>query len=445
MAGPELSVYQEVARDALLENDRYGLFDEMGVGKTPPAIAAACKTGERVLVTAPAYLLENWYREIRRWAPNSPICLANGERKDRQRQLESSKAQFILTPYHSWHSYPVLLKRRYGVHIFDEAHRLRGRNSKWTNAVYQLQNVGNRNRDTRFWFLTGTPIVRDGGDIYPFLHMMDREIFRSYWNFVNRWCETTVTPWSTEVGDVLDPEEFWPMILTWAMRRRQAEIPELADLEVVEFDHIVDLPPSVLQTMRTLKKQYVLAHPDMDGEQIFDSIGAVIHRLRVMTTLCPTQAKPKLEVLKELVGEELATERVVIYCWYRETVDAVRELCEKLKRPVHVITGDVRAAGRVAAVDAYDGHPRSIIIGTIAAMKEGLNLQAGHNCVFLEEAELPAENEQAIGRLKRRGQPHPVNVHRILAGKTIDTITHRNVNKRADSVRKAMLEYVYTP
>ena len=441
----ELSDYQRVTVKRLLDNRRYGVFDEMGVGKTAPTIVAAGETGEQTLVTAPAYLLENWEREIRMWLPNATIARAfgdrEGERTRRQALFESSPADFILTPYNSWHSYPVLLKRRWGNLVFDEAHRLRSQTSKWTKHVYQTQNVGMKNRGSRFWFLTGTPLVRDGGDVYPFLHLMDRQLFSSYWTFVERWCHLSRNPWFTEVGDVLDPVGFVQMMARYSIRRLQIQIPELASLETIDQDIWVDLPPSVVEMIRRAKKEYVIRHPDLPDDLYYDGPGGLLQKLRELATIPPTQSKPKLTAFKDFL-EDVPNERVVVFVWHRSIAEAVAQVAEKTKRPVQVITGDVRARYRVAAVDAYDNDPRTVLIGTIGAMKEGLNLQAGRHCVFLEESALPSDNEQAIGRLKRRGQTRPVLVTRIMANNSLDVVTHKNVGKRADSIRKALREFV---
>src|SRR6185436_3866381 len=130
--------------------------------------------------------------------------------------------------------------------------RLRGRNSKWTQNLYKVQNADAKSKDSRFWFLTGTPIVRDVGDVYPFLHLMDRQIFSSYHKFVGNYAHLEYTPWETLVGDVLDPERFQWLMSQYSIRRLQSQIPSLAGLETIDEDVWVDLPPSVLKTLKEL-------------------------------------------------------------------------------------------------------------------------------------------------------------------------------------------------
>jgi SNF2 family DNA or RNA helicase len=103
-----LSDYQEVSRDFLLDaGDFAGLFDEPGVGKTAPTIVAAWQkhldTGLPVLITCPAYLVENWEWEIGRFAPpEARVVLANGKGHAARREGITAEADFVIQSYANW-------------------------------------------------------------------------------------------------------------------------------------------------------------------------------------------------------------------------------------------------------------------------------------------------------------------------------------------------------
>jgi SNF2 family DNA or RNA helicase len=441
----KLAPYQEVARDRLLANDRYILADEAGLGKTGPTIMAAWASRHwphPTLVTAPNYLLDNWQRELAQWVPEARVLVADGERSKRQAVFESADADFILTGYHTWHSYPILQKRKWGTLVFDEAHRLRGRNSQWTKKVFQLQNVGNKNRDSRFWFLTGTPIVRDAGDVWPLLHLMDRDVYRGYWDFVERVCHVTTTPWEKQIGGVKDPKAFVSMVGKYSLRRLARNIPELQSLEHTERDVWVKLPTSVYTAMRRAKKEYMLEHEGMDTVYA-DGAGALTSILSQICTTPPTKENPKLDALAQVLEDIPVQERVGVFAWYRKSVYAAAEKLIKAGRKVFVITGDTRSDMRNRYILEWNDTPGAVLIATIAALKEGVNLQAGHNVVFLEESDLPADNDQVLARFKRRGQAHPVRMTRILAtGPSMDATRRKHVDKRDVLNKRAMLEEI---
>jgi len=440
---PELDPDQVNDVELLLNNPRWGLFHEQGVGKTPPAIVAATRVPGRKLITVPAYLIPQWEDYLRVWAPGCTVARMDGERSARTAALKSD-SEFVLSSYHNWVGkgtngwvYPFD-KHTWGALIFDEAHRLRGRNSQWTKRIYQLDNVDSKNKGVPMWFLTGTPEVRDAGDFFPFLHLCDRKVFTSYWNFVQEHCVCTNTPWDTIVGRTKDPAH------TMSILRRYSNRRELKlDTDRVFIDVPVQLPMSVVQMIRKAKKEFVFEHPDMEEDIWFESAGAVWGKCREMTSLPPTQANPKLDALRGLL-EDLPNERVIVAAWYRNTANAAFDVVKnKLKRPGALFTGDTRVSAKQDALDLYRHYDDAVIVCTIAALKEGANLQAGNHMIFLEESELPADNAQLISRQYRRGQTKPVVVYRVHAsGASVDEAVHRLATKRADDVRKVMAEYL---
>ena len=112
------------------------------------------------------------------------------------------------------------------------------------------------------------------------------------------------------------------------------------------------------------------------------------------------------------------------------------------KRTVRVFTGDVSPKNKQEAIDAYWENADCILIATVSALKEGANLQAGNEVVFLERSDLPGENAQAIARVKRRGQTRPVTVTDIYAVKSPDTVTSEAAQVRALDIRQAIRSWL---
>ena len=84
----ELMPFQQDGVRALLEMDRLLLADDMGLGKTVQAVAALRLLAARgevgpSLVIAPASLLDQWRRELARWAPELSAIVVRGPADDR--------------------------------------------------------------------------------------------------------------------------------------------------------------------------------------------------------------------------------------------------------------------------------------------------------------------------------------------------------------------------
>lgn len=450
----ELSDYQIVAKNFLAGREFAGLFDSPGVGKTAPSIVAAAEkvreTGEPALVTCPAYLVENWAFEISRFAPSgTTVSLANGAGYDSRSSALQADTDFVVTGYSNWSAksagkfnYPVLSGRRWGAVIFDEAHRLRGRNSQCTKHVFELRKAACSNLHTPIWCLTGTPIVNNPGDLFPLLYLWRRRDFRSYWNYVNEWCRITKTPWATEVGQLrrgLD-EEFQELIGDFALRRTLADIPSLQELAQVDRDYVVTLPKSVQKTIKQAREEYIIEHEDLQSTEFVSGGGALYARLRQMATIPPTREKPKVDFVLDFLEDRQGP--VVVYVWYKDSAKGVAEGLAKVKRPVTLITGDVPAHRRGELVDKWKTQKTGVLVATISSLKEGISLVHAKDVLFLEHSELPADQEQCIARLKRRGQTELVNVHHVWAKGTPDMAIKRAVRERTLGLKAALTSWL---
>ena len=78
----ELYDYQKEAVERISANGSSTyLADEMGVGKTPTAIAVAQKRkSRRTLVLCPSVAKLTWQKELRRWWPEMPVVTINSPR-----------------------------------------------------------------------------------------------------------------------------------------------------------------------------------------------------------------------------------------------------------------------------------------------------------------------------------------------------------------------------
>lgn len=453
-----LSDYQEVSRDFLLNSVGVaGLFDEPGVGKTAPTIVAAwekhVETGLPVLITCPAYLVENWAWEISRFAPEgATVSLANGTGPAARHAALAADTDFVIQSYAQWsarssgvYTYPELHSRQWAVCVFDEGHRLRGRNSQCTKSVFELRRARGANVETPIWVLTGTPILNNPGDLFPLLHLWRKREFRSYWNFVGEFCRVTKTPWATDVGQLRKgmEDEFQELVGSFALRRTLKDVPSLSSLDHQDRDYHVTLPPSVKKMIDKAREEYVLEHEELENTEFVNGGGALYSKLRQLSTNPPTAEKPKIAFVRDLLEDRAG--HVVVYCWYKDSAKAVAEGLSNKTRKVTLITGDVPTARRGELVEAWKTHEGGILVATISSLKEGISLICAKDVIFLEHSELPADQEQCIARLKRRGQTELVTVHHVWARNTPDMAIKRHLSERRTGLKQALTSWLKEP
>lgn len=429
------------------------------VGKTAPTIVAAwerhVETGLPILITCPAYLVDNWSWEISRFAPEgATVTLANGKGVEYRSKALQADTDFIIQSYYNWSAkipgsknfkYPELHERQWGACIFDEGHRLRGRNSQCTKHVFELRRARSENLHTSLWVLTGTPILNGPGDFYPLLYVRDKKTYSSYWKFVGEFCYVIKTPWQTEVGQLRKgmEDEFQELVGSFSLRRTLADIPSLADLEQVDSDYFVVLPPSVGKTIDKAREEYVIEHEDLEGTEFVSGGGALYSRLRQLATIPPTATKPKVDFCLEFAEDRPGP--LVVYTWYRASAKGVAEGLSKTKRPVTLITGDVPTARRGTLVDNWKEQENGILVATISSLKEGISLIHAQDIIFLEHSELPADQDQCIARLKRRGQTELVRVHHVWARNTPDMGIRRALKERQTGLKAALTSWLRNP
>lgn len=436
--------YQTTALEWLLSHPRTILGDEPGVGKSYPAIEAALNVApdKPKLIVCPKYVIPNWCRYLDQYSITDYAVLSGSP----------SKKNTLLDEPHSWYlttynmlgqtssklrqgketqgKYLQLLRKRWGVVICDEAHRMRGRNSLHTNAAFRLNTA-------YLWLLTGSPLYRNAQDIWPLLHLVDKPTFPSFWRFVDEYCLTKRTPWGTEVVDVRNPNKFKAMMRHYMLRREMKlvgiDLPDLLTPKVLTCE----LTPKVKQNYQQLKTTFRMDNPlaNEDGEPQFlraEAMG-VANKLRRLTAPDPN----KLNLLTELLED--INERVVIYTWYRASAQAI---ADKIKTNL-IVTGSLDGLKRQQQFDLLQANPYGRLVATIESMKEGVNLQHTSKVIFYEQDWVPETNNQAVGRFYRAGQKNPVQVYYIQARKTLDERVYKVSRERGKNIDRALKEEIY--
>ena len=131
-----LMPFQVEGVNALIESERLLLADDMGLGKTLQTIAAAriLKAQKKIsscLVVAPSSLLDQWRREIEKWAPELSAIIIRGSASDRATWWKARR-DVTLVGYETLRSDfgGPARRRTWDVVVADEAQRIKNRNER---------------------------------------------------------------------------------------------------------------------------------------------------------------------------------------------------------------------------------------------------------------------------------------------------------------------------
>lgn len=440
-----VSAEQQLAVDKLVAAEHtFGCFDPQGAGKTAVAINAAFRRDKfPVLITVPAHLVPQWQLQLNAWGvPDSEIASApRGCGPFRRLEALQSDAAFCIVSYHTWANWdyvPFILDARWQAFVFDESHRLRkgkrgrrpGSTSMWEVVQLLRRKTKTKHYETPIWPLSGTPLVSNAGDIWPFLFLCNPYRYGNRERFIKDTCYTFQGDYKLEIGAVRDKEAFHSLLGRYSIRRSWRDLPALAGLGRRDIDLPVDLDPSERRRHRTIKREY---YDPVTGETL-DSAAAMVHALRRLSI--PAKVEATTAWLEDHPG------RVLLLAWYRDSAQAFAKAVAK-QRPVAYIDGSTSERKRHEAIAFYKANKQSVLVGTIGTLKEGWDgLQVGYQVLMPEQHYLHTDNEQAIARILRRGQRQPVLVTNMYAPKTFDMRVRKLAAERKTNIEEALGEFL---
>ena len=397
------------------------------------------------LITAPAHLVPQWVDQLELWGvpPSEISATPRGSSPHERIEALFADTAFRVVSYEMWTTdryRQYLLDSEYAAYTFDEFHRLRRggrrrRRSKEGGAYKAVRWLRTKTRSshlrTPVWALTGTPIVRDATDVFPFLQLANPYRYTSRNRFAVETCLVADTPYGLHIGKVRDPRHFHKQLARYSVRRGWSSIPALRDLEVRHIELPVILDKSAYTRHRVIKKDY---RDPVTGEPLFSS-AAMIRALRQVSM------PAKLDALSGILEDHPG--RWFLLAWYRHSARQVQALVERTGRPVGYIDGSVPEDERQAALRTYKANRGGVLVATIASTREGLDgLQIGNQVGFVEQHYLSEENAQAWQRLYRRGQGHPVLAYWFYARRSFDMRVRRIAHNRGIGIEEALAEFL---
>lgn len=430
-----------------LNNDKWLLGDEQGLGKTKTVIDIAvakkelCGYKHCLIICGVNGLKWNWVNEIHTHSNEDAHILGQrtnkkgkttiGSNKDKLSDLnalDSILSYFIITNVESLRDESICSKisdlctqKAIQMIATDEIHKMKNPSSQQGKAFLKLK------AETMI-AMTGTPLMNNPLDLYIILRWLGFEK-HAFYRFKKHYCIMGGFGGYEIVGyRYLD--ELQDNLNDIMLRRKKEEVLDLPDkLYINEYIEM------------TTKQSQIYKEVTMDIKAHIDEIAispnplAQLIRLRQATgytgILSSTvQESAKLDRMEELVEEAIENgKKVVIFSNWTQMTDAI---CDRLAQfSPAVITGNVHPDIRNSAIDMFqnlDGC--KVIIGTIGAMGTGLTLTAGTVEIFMDEPWNRALYDQAVDRCHRVGQNSNVTIYNLICKNTIDERIHELVQNK---------------
>lgn len=433
----DLFPYQAYAADIMASRDRYGLHDEMGIGKTATTIGAINRVmGERGMVVAPAMLRENWVREFKKFSTyDMRIC--KGQNIHDFVAWSRGRFDVLVTSYElatKWRKAFAKQGEFLDFIVFDEAHYMK---NAGTNRSKEMLGAEADGRDClvewaiQSWHVTGTPMANDPLDIFTFLRFA-KAIDMGERQFVNTFYDKVAGTYGARhyvkagMVDVLQQ-----LIYNNAIRRTHKDVgmhlPPIWMREVlVEGDtkEILDL----VSQYQGLEPAILAAIEDGNLSGIDVEYIAALRRL-----IGKCKAIPYAHMLK---GElDAGAAKRVVFGIHTEPLLFIKNHLNKFGYDAVIAYGETSERDRQSAVDRFMNDPAcKVFIGNIKVAGVGITLTESSDIDMFESDWSPAGNAQAIKRVHRYGQTQNVTARFITLAGSIDETVNRIVAGKTASI-----------
>lgn len=459
--------YQEVGLNLLLENNRFGLFYDMGLGKTVVTLTAIKALLDdiqvtKVLVIAPLYVARSvWDAEAQEWEHTSGLIFSKvlGTVKERMAALSKPADIYLINRENvAW------LCELYGGYklpfdmvVIDELSSFRNHRSKRFKALKNATTF-----TPRLVGLTGTPSPKGYINLWAQIFLLDRgkRLGKTITEYRRRYFEPG---YMNSSGIVYDYK---------VIPGRDKEIlSRIKDITVsLKTEDCIELPPLTANYIKVqLPEDVMKQYQSFERERLMFIVeqeaaagGGVYPTATLGEGFTPPLAIPVASAaaltnkLLQFSNGAVYDENHVAHAVHDYKLDALEELVEDLDgKPLllayafqsdkeRILKRLAKYKPRVFTEDAeyrdWNAGKISILLTHPASTGHGLNLQHGGSiaCWFgvLNDLEL---YEQFNKRLHRPGQQNPVILHHIICPGTMDDTVVRALRKKC-STQSAVME-----
>jgi superfamily II DNA or RNA helicase len=424
---PVLRSYQTVGYQWLQLHGKHGvgsvLGDDVGLGKTIQVqahllgekLSGAAKAPSIIITTRST--IGKWKKEIQQFTPELSVLTLHGQ--DRHDDFDKIDGHdVVLTTYALLTRDLALFKARaWHCAILDEAHAIRNAKSKAALAACAL------NTKQRI-AMTATVLQNNLADVWSALNFVAPGLLHN-----EKWFRTTFRIPIEQGKNDQRNALLRQMIRPFLLRRLRDEIPGLPT-KTTEIHHVIlegkqrDLYEVLRASMET-KIRAVIQDKGLQRARI-----QILQALTQLRQLCCDPRLLKIDAAKgvksakfeacmglltDLVG---ANNKVLLFSTFTSMLDLFKPALTENGITWAEITGSTR--DREAPQEALRNGKAQVMLISLKAGGEGLDLQAANTVLFYDPWWNPQAEEQATGRAHRSGQDKPVLVIRMVVAGSVE-------------------------
>lgn len=427
--------YQAYAIDKIIENPKYALFLDMGLGKTVSTLTAISELKynylevDKVLVIAPKRVAQDtWAQEIAKWNHLSHlrVSLVLGTPKQRTEALAADADIYVTNKENTkWICEKYRKDWPFDMLVIDELSTFKSSKSQRFKILKKQMPLVDR-----FVGLTGTPSPNNLMDIWSQIYLIDAgerlgksvTKFRQNFFYPTHQLSEHIFNWELKDGA---KDEIYNKIndITVSMESKDyLKMPERIDSV-----HEVKLSKTERAAYDQLKQDMVIEDDIDDDKDIVALSSATLSQKLMQMSNGAVYATDgtykhihdkKLEMLDEII-EEAQGKPVLLFYSFKHDKERILERYDFAE----TLEGNYMERWNNGDIKLLIAHP--------ASAGHGLNLQyGGSNVVWFGLTWNLEHYEQANARLFRQGQTETTVIHHIMTEDSIDQDVYKGLKNK---------------
>lgn len=430
--------YQQRDIDNLVAHDGTGIIaTQVGGGKTLVAIevAKALGTGCNLVIAPKGTHKRAWEKTIQRQIPEADVKYVNSTKKGQEAFAQLHKGDagwYLISPeyFRSMHWAGITPD----LAVFDEVHRASNRKSKTAKMLHTL-------KAKRRIGMSGTIAGNRVEGFWAVLRWVYPEVAtRSFWAWANKYCQIVDDFWAgkTVMGERIPGSivSDIPCYIRHLKREKCCEFHQEgmdADLpSMVTIERTVQLGAEQKRIYKKMERDLFVF---LEGNPLVAEVPIAVRvRLRQITLGTPSISESgevffdvdckstKLDELFSIIADHPEGEAMLILTHSQKFANVVTKRLEASGKSAFEWSGQASQKLRDEALTQFIAGDIQYIVGVISAIGEGTDglQERASVVVWLSKDDNRLLNEQAAGRLDRRGQKGSVVSYEILAEDTYD-------------------------
>lgn len=460
--------WQKQIIDKFKSRDAFGLFLDMGLGKTPLSLAFAeqNKCTKVIVITINSKATEDEHIDGSwlNWSSKSDISYVFHTKMSKNDEYSTSQNDLLLINYESLFVRGKDKRQRITLRqnvidfissckghnvalIVDESHKMKNLSSLQTGAIMQIKKyLEVKARQVYTYLLTGTPFTVGYIDLYTQLKMLGYEETKT--TFIDLFCVRGNIPgllgWQQPIVGYKNVDMLFRLIHRYAITIKSDEVVDLPDKIFINHS----LPESKVFSMFVqerikgkdildeLKRRKVdltpyntehkvnnpffrnIAYPDL--KWLAETNGTFWMRARQLSIGFQGNAeisewfdKSRLNALSSFL--ELNEDNYVIFYNFTPELLELYEICTNLGYNVDVFCGEMKSTYFYETYSKLDEskkliNKKNVILANYASGSTGMNWQEYSKCILFS-IPLYKDYEQGLKRIHRLGQKSTVFYH----------------------------------